>query len=478
MTYADYTASGRSLGFIEDFIRDEVLPLYANTHTETSGTGLQTTRFREDARRIIHAAVGGGDDDVVIFCGSGATAAIHKLIDILNLRMPADLDDALRPRERRSRPAERPVVFIGPYEHHSNELPWRETIADVVVIDEDADGRDRPGACSSAQLERVRRPPAQIGSFSAASNVTGIVSDTFGISALLHRHGALSLLGLRRGGALRPDRHEPRPATGADPLAYKDAIFLSPHKFIGGPGTPGVLVAKRQLLRNRVPTVPGGGTVSYVSGGEHSYIDDPSHREEGGTPAIIESIRAGLVFQLKEAVGERRDRAARARRSSTAPSPRGRPTRTCTSSATRAPSGCPSSPSWSATASASCTTTSSSRCSTTSSASRPAAAAPAPAPTATGCSASTSHNRRRFREAIHCGCEGSQARLGPGQLQLLHLRGRLQLPPRGRAPGRRARLEAAAGLPASSPRPGSGGTTPRLPTPLSGWTSSALPTTA
>src|SRR3954453_10628591 len=139
VTYADYTASGRALTFVEDFIRHEVLPRYANTHTEASGTGLQTTRLREDARRIIHDAVGGDDETVVIFCGSGATAAIDKLIQILNLRVPADLDDRYGLSDHI--PAEeRPVIFIGPFEHHSNELPWRESIADVVVIGEDCDG--------------------------------------------------------------------------------------------------------------------------------------------------------------------------------------------------------------------------------------------------------------------------------------------------------------------------------------------------
>jgi selenocysteine lyase/cysteine desulfurase len=301
LTYADYTASGRSLAFIEDFLRDEVLPLYANTHSETSSTGLQTTRFREDARRIVHAAVGGGDDDVVIFCGSGATGAINKLIDILNLRLPRDLDERYGlsthiPADRR------PVVFIGPYEHHSNELPWRETIADVVTIDEDQDGRiDR--AHLARELERFAARPLRIGSFSAASNVTGIVSDTADISRLLHAHGALALWDFAAAAPYVRIEMNPAGPDGSAATAAKDAIFISPHKFIGGPGTPGVLVAKRHLLTNTVPSVPGGGTVSYVGPAGHTYLADPAHREEGGTPAIIEAIRAGLVFRLKEAVG-------------------------------------------------------------------------------------------------------------------------------------------------------------------------------
>jgi selenocysteine lyase/cysteine desulfurase len=299
VTYADYTASGRALTFVEDFIRDEVLPRYANTHTESSGTGLQTTRLREDARRIIHEAVGGDSDIAVIFCGSGSTAAIDKMTGILGLRVPADLDDEYRLTA--AIPAQqRPVVFIGPFEHHSNELPWRESIADVITIHEDADGH-----VDLAQLEEELRKyadrPLKIGSFSAASNVTGIVSNTCAIADLLHRFGALSFWDFAAAAPYVDVQMNPRCAE--HPLASKDAVFISPHKFIGGPGTPGVLVVRRELCRNRVPTVPGGGTVVYVNPLEHRYHDGVEHREEGGTPAIVESIRAGLVFQLKEAVG-------------------------------------------------------------------------------------------------------------------------------------------------------------------------------
>jgi selenocysteine lyase/cysteine desulfurase len=299
VTYADYTASGRALSFLEDFIRDEVLPRYANTHTESSGTGLQTTRLREDARRIIRDCVGGDDETAVIFCGSGATGAIDKLIGIMGLRIPAELDDKYHLTDQIP-PAERPVVFIGPYEHHSNELPWRESIADVVVISQDGDGHIDVGRLES-RLRQYADRPLKIGSFSAASNVTGIVSDTHRMSALLHRYGALSFWDCAAAAPyVEIDMYG---GHDQDPLSYKDAVFLSPHKLIGGPGTPGVLVARRELLRNRVPDVPGGGTVTYVNPLEHRYLDDPVHREEGGTPAIIGSIRAGLAFQLKQEVG-------------------------------------------------------------------------------------------------------------------------------------------------------------------------------
>ena len=305
VTYADYTASGRSLDFIEDYLRENVLPLYANTHTESSGTGLQTTRFREEAREIVRGCVGADDRHAVLFCGSGSTGAIDRLVRILNLRIPNDLDRRYGLSDHIPE-SERPVVFIGPFEHHSNELPWRESIAEVVTIHEDADGHVDL-AHLETELNRHADRPLKIGSFSAASNVTGIITDTAAVSSLLHRHGALSFwdfaaaapyIGIEMG-----------PVDPGDELSYKDAIFISPHKMIGGPGTPGVLVLRKALMTNSVPAVPGGGTVAYVNPHEHRYLEDPEHREEGGTPDIVGAIRAGLVFQLKEAVGTRLIRA-------------------------------------------------------------------------------------------------------------------------------------------------------------------------
>src|SRR4051794_31707822 len=289
MVYADYTASGRSLGFIEDFIRERALPLYGNTHTEASATGRWTTSMREAARAAVHRSVNGGKDDVVVFTGTGATGAVDKLIRLL----------ALDARDR-------PVVFIGPYEHHSNELPWRESPADVVTIREGAGGRLDTDHLEW-QLRRHADRPLKLGSFSAASNVTGILTDAERTSAVLHRHGALACWDYASAGPYLPIDMNP------GGLAGKDAVFLSPHKFPGGPGTPGVLVAKRALFVNPVPTVPGGGTITFVSPTVQRYHPEPEIREEGGTPAIVESIRAGLVFALKEAVGtdeiRRRERA-------------------------------------------------------------------------------------------------------------------------------------------------------------------------
>ncbi|MFC7534215.1 aminotransferase class V-fold PLP-dependent enzyme [Actinoplanes sp. GCM10030250] len=290
ITYADYTASGQALDFVEEFIREHVLTRYANTHTEASATGAQTGALREEARSIIHRGVGAGPEHVVLFCGSGATAAVAKLVGILGLRLPENLDEGYG-LSAHIPPEDRPVIFVGPYEHHSNELPWRESIADVVEIDSDHTGHVDLGALRRALLAYEKRP-LRIGSFSAASNVTGILTDTAAVSRVLREHGALSVWDYAAAGPYVPIS-----------MADKDAVFLSPHKFAGGPQTPGVLVVDRRLMTNRVPVVPGGGTVAYVDPAGHRYLDDPVAREEGGTPAIVESIRAGLVFAVKDTVG-------------------------------------------------------------------------------------------------------------------------------------------------------------------------------
>lgn len=298
ITYADYTASGRALEFIEKVVLQRVLPSYANTHTESSGTGLQTTRLREEARAIIAESLHADDDYAVIFVGSGATGAIDKIVACLEIRIPADLDARYRLSEQIPA-AERPVVFVGPYEHHSNELPWRESIADVIMIGEDSDGHVDQEQLRERLIEYADRP-LKIGSFSAASNVTGIMTDTEGVATLLHEHGALSFWDYA---AAAPYVSIRMTAPEGNPLAYMDAIFLSVHKFVGGPSTPGILAVRRELLQNSVPAVVGGGTVTFVNPENHEYISDPAHREEGGTPGIVEAIRAGLVFQLKDAVG-------------------------------------------------------------------------------------------------------------------------------------------------------------------------------
>jgi len=293
LVYADYTASGRALSFIEDYIREAVLPFYANTHTETSFTGAQTTALREQARQQIRVAVNGTSEDQVIFCGPGATAAINKLIDILNMRLPRDLSERYK-LESQIPAGERPVVFLGPYEHHSNELPWRESIADVVSVPLTEDGQIDVDFLQQQLLAHADRP-LLIGSFSAASNVTGIQSDVPEVTRVLKSHGALAFW----------DYAAAAPYVGIDMNgeAPLDAVFISPHKFIGGPGTPGVLIAKKSILKNTVPAVVGGGTVIYVTPESHRYIEDHERREEGGTPAIVESIRAGLVFKLQREVG-------------------------------------------------------------------------------------------------------------------------------------------------------------------------------
>ncbi|XP_038079043.1 probable cysteine desulfurase [Patiria miniata] len=293
--YCDYTASGRPLKFIEDYITNHVHPLYANTHTTTGLMARQTSQFRKEAREIIKRCVNATDEDVVIFTGSGTTGAVHKLVTALELK-----------GER----AKKTVVFVGPYEHHSNILPWKESGAKVIRI-RDADRGQIDMKLLEQKLKHYQhRSRFMIGCFSAASNVTGIVTDSLAVASLLHQYGALSFWDYATAGPylnidMNPvlDLEDEAEAEEMEPLDFsKDAVYLSPHKFVGGVGTPGLLIAKKKLFMNAVPGAVGGGTVLYVTRDTHRYVSNIEEREEGGTPAIVESIRAGLVFRLKESI--------------------------------------------------------------------------------------------------------------------------------------------------------------------------------
>ncbi|XP_037087673.1 uncharacterized protein LOC119108199 [Pollicipes pollicipes] len=286
--YCDHTASGKSLRFIEDYIRDEVLPTYANTHTTSTNAALQTTSFRDEARLIVRNSVQASEHDAVLFCGSGATAAVHKLISLLHLTQP-------------------PLVLVGPHEHHSNLLPWREAAHKVVRVAEDPATGGVSLADLDAQLERLRPAAADrplVACFSAASNVTGLLTGDAELTAAVHRRGGLVVWDCATAAPYTKLVMNPVvPGLDAS-LTQKDALFFSPHKMIGGVQTPGVLVVKTRLVRNPVPDGGGGGgTVFFVRRDQHRYLQNVEAREEAGTPAIVEAVRAGLVLQLKEALG-------------------------------------------------------------------------------------------------------------------------------------------------------------------------------
>ncbi len=281
LVYADYVASGRALQQVEDYVQKHVLPFYANTHTEDSFCGRYTGQLREAARAEIARLTGASDGNSVVFTGSGATAGLNRLVALLNVDK-----------------AKNPVVFIGPYEHHSNILPWRESRAKVVEIPETKNGGPDLAALAQA-LEHHADADLKIGSFSAASNVTGVITDTDPVTRLLKSNGALAVWDYAGGGPyLAIDM-----ATGTD--AEKDAVVISPHKFPGGPGASGVMIVRDAAVKRQTPTWPGGGTVAFVSPWEHEYLDDIISREEAGTPNIIGDIRAALAFIVKDVIGQK-----------------------------------------------------------------------------------------------------------------------------------------------------------------------------
>ncbi len=282
LTYADYIASGQPLKIIEKYIEKEILPTYANTHTEASFTGLQSSKYREEAREIIKNSVNASKEDLLIFCGSGSTGALDLLI--------RKLIQTYKEEENF------PVVFIGPYEHHSNILPWRESAFTLVEIPIAKNGNVDLVELET-QLKKYHGKKPLIGSFSAASNVTGILAPEKEIHNLLKHYGALSFWDYAGAAPYVPINMNPKDNVG------KDAIVISPHKLIGGPATPGILIVKKEIFNKGLPVVTGGGTVHFVTKSQQRYFEDIEVREEGGTPSIIGAIRAGMAFKLKDTVG-------------------------------------------------------------------------------------------------------------------------------------------------------------------------------
>jgi selenocysteine lyase/cysteine desulfurase len=283
MIYADYVASGRALMQVERFILEQVLPFYANSHTEASYCGGFITRLRREARATVARCCGATSKHAVIFAGSGATAGINRLVNLFGVRAALAAGKKVR-------------VIIGPYEHHSNILPWRECGAELVVLPECAAGGPDPVALQAA-LDTAG-DALTICAFSAASNVTGIVADVTAITRQVKQAGAKILWDYAGGAPYLPIHMTP-----ADDAPI-DAIVFSPHKFIGGPGASGILIVRHDAVVTSTPTWPGGGTVKFVSPQGHDYSDNLESREEAGTPNVIGDIRAALALLVKEAIGD------------------------------------------------------------------------------------------------------------------------------------------------------------------------------
>ncbi|WML40105.1 aminotransferase class V-fold PLP-dependent enzyme [Neobacillus sp. OS1-2] len=291
--YADWTASGRLYRPIEQKISEVFGPYMANTHTESNITSLMMTGIYRQSKTIIKEHVNADPHDVVILDGFGMTSVINKLQRILGLRVHEQWKDRLRLPEKA-----RPVIFLTHMEHHSNQTSWLETLADVVLIDPDANGR-----VDVHHLEQLlnfyKDRPLKIGSFTACSNVTGIQTPYYQLARLMHQHGGLCFVDFAASAPyVKIDMHP------KDPLEKLDAVFFSPHKFLGGPGTSGVLVFDSRIYTNKIPDHPGGGTVTWTNPwGEHQYYKAIELREDGGTPGILQAIRTALCLNLKEQMG-------------------------------------------------------------------------------------------------------------------------------------------------------------------------------
>ena len=291
--YTDWTASGRLYRPIEEKLMNAFGPFVANTHTETTVSGTAMTKAYHHARNIIKQHVNANQNDVLITDGTGMTGVVNKFQRILGIKVPENLKDFIAiPIEKK------PVVFISHMEHHSNQTSWLETIADVEVIHSTEDGLFSLENLK-VLLEKYKERTLKIASITSCSNVTGIRTPYHEAAKMMHQHNGVCFVDFACSGPyVSIDMHP------EDEEAYLDAIFFSPHKFLGGPGTSGVLVFNKKLYNNMVPDCPGGGTVSWTNPwGEHKYIDNIEDREDGGTPGFLQVIKTALAIQLKDEMG-------------------------------------------------------------------------------------------------------------------------------------------------------------------------------
>ncbi len=314
MLYADYTASGRSLLFVENYLQS-LQRLYANSHTEDDVSGRVTTELLHLAEERIKQAVNAGSDGRIIACGTGATGAIDRMQQLVGVKLPAAsrtvlnslLQGFLGPEQAsafaRYCQENQPVVFVGPYEHHSNEISWRESLCTVVEVRMSPDGGIDLSHLETLLQHSDYQGRLRIGSFSAASNVTGMRSPVTEIARLLHRHNALAFFDYAASAPYVAIDMNPDDSQQAGDASL-DAVFISPHKFLGGPGSSGLLIFNQRCYHADLPpSIAGGGTVDYVGPEDHDFIHDIEAREKAGTPGILQTLKAALAFEVKDAVG-------------------------------------------------------------------------------------------------------------------------------------------------------------------------------
>jgi selenocysteine lyase/cysteine desulfurase len=293
VVYADWIASGRNYALIEDCFRNDIMPYVANTHTETNSTGMAMTLAYKEARNIIKAHVNACQDDVLISSNSGMTGVINKFQRILGLKIDERLLSKMELSEENT-----PVIFITHMEHHSNQTSWLETIADVEIIHQTPQGLVDLDHFHSL-LAQYKNRKRKIAAVTSCSNVTGIFAPYFEIAKIIHKHGGHCFVDFACSAPYIDINMHPD-----DPEEALDAIYFSPHKFLGGPGSSGILIFHKKFYKLKVPDNPGGGTVEWTNPwGEHKYIEDIEIREDGGTPAFLQTMKVALSLKLKEEMG-------------------------------------------------------------------------------------------------------------------------------------------------------------------------------